>query len=145
MSGAAEVSGGDGSDLVGDIGDSGAIGGGDGNTAQGGLDAVNSGIAEANSNKDALEQQKETERKLIKQYWTEYEAARDFDKAARRSAFSRSSLMTDAWSTGKICRGTSSVTPADLVSVTVRPFIDSARAEGRQGESTLETSKGSAV
>lgn len=83
MSGAAEVSGGDGSDLVGDIGDSGAIGGGDGNTAQGGLDAVNSGIAEANNNKDALEQQKETERKLIKQYWTEYEAARDFDKAAR--------------------------------------------------------------
>ncbi len=75
---------GDGSDLIGDLdtGDSGTTGGGDANTASSGaMDAMNKGIADAN--KKPNQEELETERKLIDQIWKEYEAARDFDKAAR--------------------------------------------------------------
>lgn len=74
---------GNGDDLVGDIASS---DGGDGENTQGtggsALDAVNQGVSDA-SQKDADEKAKETERKLISLLTGEYEAAREFDKAAR--------------------------------------------------------------
>lgn len=71
---------GDGGDLVGDIG------GGDTSSegaSTGALNATNQGIEDANSDKDDQEAQLEIERRLVEELFTEYQTARDFDKAAR--------------------------------------------------------------
>ena len=73
---------GDGSDLIGDL--SSGAGGGDATNAGtngGALDAVNQGIKDAS--KEDQEAADELERKCIQKLWTQYEEARDFDKAAR--------------------------------------------------------------
>lgn len=72
---------GDGSDLIGDVGDADPQSGSSQDTNGGALDAVNQGIQDAS--KEQQEKQDETERKEIAALWSEYEAARDFDKAAR--------------------------------------------------------------
>lgn len=71
------ATGGDGADLIGDIGD-GGTGEASSNNA---LGAVNDGIREASQEDN--QKQLEAERKLVKLLMTEYEAARDFDKASR--------------------------------------------------------------
>lgn len=69
----------DAGDLIGDMGDGGSAGAAANNP--GALDAVNSGVKEASG--DQTEEEKETERKQIRQVWAEYEAAREFDKPSR--------------------------------------------------------------
>jgi hypothetical protein len=76
---ADSATGGDGADLIGDIGSDGA---GEASSPNGALDAVNAGVDEASTQEDK-EKQREKERKLVKALQAEYEAARDFDKPAR--------------------------------------------------------------
>lgn len=74
------ATGGDGADLIGDIGDSGT-GESSASAQDGAINAVNQGVRDADGDQD--KEADELERASVEKLTKEYEAARDFDKAAR--------------------------------------------------------------